>query len=239
MNEISKQKLLSWGLLKQVYREEIIDQNIKDIQIPSDFKMEPIVEKWLINYGIKSNDLLQIWMKDKGFNNEQWKKFVLRDYKWRRWCREKFDNELPSYYLKRKPLLDRVTYSLIRVKDEDLAFELFMRINEEEEEFSDLSSRYSEGPEAKSGGKIGPVTLKQTHPVLAKILLISEECQLWPPKKIDNWWIIVRLDKLINTELNEEIALYLTYEMGEQFLKKETSFSVEEINLINKNNQLK
>ena len=39
-------------------------------------------------------------MKDKGFNNEQWKKFVLRDYKWRRWCREKFDNELPSYYLK-------------------------------------------------------------------------------------------------------------------------------------------
>ena len=55
MNEIST-KLLSWGLLKQVYREEILIK-YKGYTNSSDFKMEPIVEKWLINYGIKSNDL--------------------------------------------------------------------------------------------------------------------------------------------------------------------------------------
>lgn len=234
MKEISKEKLLSWGLLSQVFKEEIIDRKIVDINLPSDFKMELIVEKWLKNNGIKSNDFLQIWLKNKGFNIEQWKDFVLRDYKWRIWCKDKFKNDLKSYYLKRKPLLDKITYSLIRVKDEDLAFELYMRIIDEEEDLRDLSRKYSEGPESKLGGTIGPVTLKETHPLLAKILLISKQNQIWPPKKIDNWWIITRLEKLENTEFNDEIASYLAYELGEQYLKRESAAYEKEINLSNK-----
>jgi len=233
MAGISRQKLLSWGLFKQVSKEEIVDKNILNIDLPKDLRMEEIIEKWLKNNGIKSNDILQSWLKDRGFNIEQWKKFVLRDYKWRMWCREKFDKDLSSYYLKRKPLLDLVTYSLVRVKNEDLAFELYMRILDKEEELSELSTKYSEGPESKFGGIIGPVTLKQTHPSLAKLLLISKKNQLWPPKKIDNWWIIVRLEKIKNTEFNEEIKSFLSYELGENFLRKESDAKEEELNLIN------
>ena len=196
MAGISRQKLLDWGLLKRVSREEIIDKNIVKIKLPDDFKMEEVVGQWLKNNGIKSNDLLKNWLKDNGLEIEQWKKLVVRDYKWRKWCRDNFEKDLSSYYLKRKPLLDRVTYSLIRVKDEDLAFELYMRIFEDEEDFGELANKYSEGPEAKFKGLVGPVTLKQTHPLLAKLLLISEVSQLWPPKKIDEWWIVVRLEKI-------------------------------------------
>ena len=65
--------------------------------------------------------------------------------------------------------------------------------------------------------------MKQTHPMIAKILLISQNKQLWPPKKIDDWWVILRLEKLTNTEFNEDMAKYLSYELGEQFLNKETN----------------
>ena len=174
------------------------------------------------------------WLKDNGLEIEQWKKLVVRDYKWRKWCRDNFEKDLSSYYLKRKPLLDRVTYSLIRVKEEDLAFELYMRIFEDEEDFGELANKYSEGPEAKFKGLVGPVTLKQTHPLLAKLLLISEVSQLWPPKKIDEWWIVVRLVKIDNTEFNEEIKSYLAFELGEQFLKKELETS-EKKTLTNEN----
>ena len=235
MAGISRQKLLNWALLKRVYREELIDKNIAKINLPSDLKMEDTVEQWLKNNGIQSNDLLQKWLIENGLDIEQWKNFVLRDYKWRKWCRDNFDKDLSSYYLKRKPLLDKVTYSLLRVKDEDLAFELYMRLLEDEEDFGKLANQYSEGPEAQSKGLIGPVTLKQTHPLLAKLLLISEENQLWPPKKIDEWWIVVRLEKTYNTEFNEEIKSFLAFELGEQFLTKE--FNSIKKNLTNKNNK--
>ena len=238
MAGISRQKLINWGLLKKVSKEEIIDKNIVKINLPDDLRMEVIVEQWLKNYGIKSNDLLQNWLIENGLNIEQWKKFVVRDYKWRKWCRDNFDKDLSSYYLKRKPLLDRVTYSLLRVKDQDLAFELYMRIFEDEEDFGQLANKYSEGPEAKSKGLIGPVTLKQTHPLLAKLLLISDENQLWPPKNVDEWWIVVRLEKIDNTEFNEEIKSYLAFELGEQFLSKEFETYEKSIST-NKNNKLK
>ena len=220
MAGISRQKLLSWGLLKQVTKEEIIDKNIMNVSLSDDIKMELIIEEWLKNNGVKSNDLLKIWLKEKGLDIEQWKKFVIRDHKWRKWCRKNFDKELSSYYLKRKPLLDRFTYSLVRVKDEDFAFELYMRILEKEEDFNTVATKYSEGPESKYGGEIGPVTLKQTHPLLAKLLLISEQNQLWPPRKIDNWWVIIKLVKLETTKLDDEMKSLLSYELGEEFLRK-------------------
>ena len=43
MAGISRQKLLNWGLLKRVSREEIIDKNIVNIKLPEDFKMEEVV----------------------------------------------------------------------------------------------------------------------------------------------------------------------------------------------------
>ena len=60
------------------------------------------------------------------------------------------------------------------------------------------------------------------HPILAKILLISEKKQLWSPRKIDNWWIVVRLEELFNTELNEKIVAMLAHELGENYLNIES-----------------
>ena len=84
------------------------------------------------------------------------------------------------------------------------------------------SQKFSEGPESNNGGLIGPVNVKQTHPVLAKVLLISEKSQLWPPKKIDDWWIILRLEELKNTKLNDEISMMLAFELGDNYLNNES-----------------
>ena len=46
------------------------------------------------------------------------------------------------------------------------------------------------------GGEIGPLPLSNAHPLLSKLLQISKSGQLWPPKKVDDWWIIVRLERV-------------------------------------------
>tara|TARA_Y100001978_G_scaffold199788_1_gene214788 strand:- start:5216 stop:5938 length:723 start_codon:yes stop_codon:yes gene_type:complete len=222
MKAISQGKLAKWGLLKQVYKDEIIDESINKIKFPKDSEIKIIFDEWLKSNGINSNDGLNHWQKNRGLSRDDLQNFIIRDWRWKMWCREKFEKEIPSYYLKRKPLLDLITYSLLRVKEESLALELYLRINEGEEDFRDLSKTFSEGPESKYGGKIGPVNVKHTHPILAKILLISEKNQLWLPKKIDEWWIIVRLEELINTELNENLAMMLAYELGENYLNNQS-----------------
>ena len=140
MVEFSKETLLSWGLLKHIYKQQIIDAKIIDIKEPDNSKMKNIFSNWLSKNGISSNDALKNWQTSKGISSEIWEKLVLRDWKWEMWCRNHFSRDLDSYYLKRKPMLDLITYSLIRTKKESLALELFLRIKEKEADFKDLAN---------------------------------------------------------------------------------------------------
>ena len=55
--------------------------------------------------------------------------------------------------------------------------------------------------------------------MLAKLLQISEEGQIWAPKKIDIWWIIVRLNYIQNSSLDEKLSKELALELGLKFIE--------------------
>ena len=56
------------------------------------------------------------------------------------------------------------------------------------------------------------------HPALARLLQVSQPGQVWDPKIINSWWVVVRLDKIHNTELNERISIKLSLELGEKHI---------------------
>ena len=145
----------------------------------------------------------------------------MRRWRWLCWCEQTFEAKLNSHYLERKNQLDKVSYSLLRVKSQHLATELHLRIKEGEASFEDIASEYSEGPERQQGGRLGPVPLSQPHPMLAKLLLVSTAGQLWPPKQLENWWIVVRLDELHCTELNAALKQQLLLELGDRHLEEQ------------------
>ena len=43
---------------------------------------------------------------------------------------------------------------------------------------------------------------------------------MWPPKQLDNWWIVVRLEEIHNTKLDDELKLRLSLELGDEYIKK-------------------
>ena len=145
----------------------------------------------------------------------------MRRWRWLCWCEQTFEAKLNSHYLERKNQLDKVSYSLLRVKSQHLATELHLRIKEGEASFEDIASEYSEGPERQQGGRLGPVPLSQPHPMLAKLLQVSTPGQLWPPKQLENWWIVVRLDELHCTELNAALKQQLLLELGDRHLEEQ------------------
>tara|TARA_Y100001968_G_scaffold231492_1_gene214261 strand:+ start:1013 stop:1741 length:729 start_codon:yes stop_codon:yes gene_type:complete len=220
MQSISKEKLASWGLFKKFSIEQIIDIKTEEIYVEDSFK-NSIIEEWIKSNQIKSNEGLEKWKKVNGLNNEEFIQFVIRAWKWREWCKSKFEKEIPSYYLKRKTLLDSVTYSLLRVKNENLALELYLRIKENEFSFKEIASNFSEGPESKTGGLIGPIPMKNVPLILSKLFQISKSGQIWQPRKIEEWWIIVRLEKIKSTKLDDNIKNLLSIELGNDFLNKE------------------
>jgi parvulin-like peptidyl-prolyl isomerase len=134
----------------------------------------------------------------------------------------KWGNQLESYFLKRKGRLDRVIYSLLRVKDAAVSQELYFRLESDEASFTDLATQYSKGPEANTGGLIGPADLGGCHPRLSEMLRVSQPSQLWPPTRIEDWWVIVRLEKFLPAQLDEGLRRRLLDELFSSWLQEQS-----------------
>jgi len=215
---ISRQQLAAWGLLDQVVRMEALDALLHDQPPPTAKEMQGFTQQWCEQHHLNSIGELEQWRQQHGLSLEQWQLLIARPKRWLRWCEGKFKHRVKTHFLQRKARLDRVTYSLIRVKDEDLAWELFHRIQANEHSFQDLARTHSEGHERDSGGLLGPVPLSQPHPYLAELLRISQPGKLWTPKKLEGWWVIVRLERHHPARFSE-LRSMLSLELGEEHLK--------------------
>ena len=63
-----------------------------------------------------------------------------------------------------------------------------------------MAAEFSVGPEKRTGGKIGPISLNAPDPEISEILRISEVGQLQSPILIGDWVIVVG-NKIINEKL--------------------------------------
>ncbi len=112
-------------------------------------------------------------------------------------------------------------YSLIRTKDLGLANELYFRIEGGEQSFAEIAKQYSQGVEANTGGLLGPVPIRQPHPLISQILSVSKPGQLWPPRALAEWFVIVRLEQLIPAQLDETMRRRLIDEMFETWINEQ------------------
>jgi parvulin-like peptidyl-prolyl isomerase len=150
---------------------------------------------------------------------KQLKDFATRKLKIERFKQARWDEQLETYFLARKRQLDRVVYSLIQT-DELTAQELYFRIKEGEASFAELARQYSQGQEAKIGGLIGPVELGSCPPMLAKMLYGSYPGQLFPPIRMGNLSVIVRLEQSLSAQLDNARREQLKSELFAAWLQE-------------------
>lgn len=214
--------LTTYQMLPRLSLELILDEAIASMECTSE-EIASNYQQFCQTNQLVTEAQRQAWLSCYGMNLQQLEALVTRKLKIEKFKQANWGDKVESYFHKRKLELNQVVYSLIRVQDIGLAQELYFRILEKEETFSELAQRYSQGPEAQTGGFVGPIELNECHPGLAKILQMSQPGQLLPPIQIGKWVMIVRLEKWIVAQLNEPTRQRLLNELFTNWLQEQTS----------------
>lgn len=219
-------------MIAPLAREIILDQAIAEIECtPEETAMAEQQFFMQMQLNPNDNEQLQTWLERNYLSREQLQQRILRNIKLEKYKQQTWSNDLESYYLKRKRQLDKIIYSLIRTKNPGQAQELYFRISEGEKEFTDLARQHSQGAEAETGGLIGPVELTVPHPEIAQKLMTSQPGQVLPPTRIGEWIVILRLEKYLAAQLDDNMKRRLLDELFNTWLneniQKEVKFQLQ------------
>ena len=146
-------KLANYGLLQSLVKQDaemIFVEEFKIKNYPESMNSETIINFLKEELNIEETEQLDQWRKQALLtDNSQFLDFARLRYKRSLVIKDLMSTSGESIFLKYKDRLDRVLYSLIRVKDEDQANDLYFSIESKEAEFGDIAEKFSCGPESK------------------------------------------------------------------------------------------
>lgn len=212
--------LAGYQMLPQLLHEIIIDQATASISC-TDEEQASARQQFYQKHQLTSEANHQAWLVRYGMTPEQLEALAIRELRIEKFKQATWGPKLEAYFLNYKSKLDKVVYSLIRVKNAEIAQELYFRIQAQEQSFGELARQYSQGPESQTNGLLGPVELGTPHPTLAQLLSISQPGQLWPPTRLDEWLVIVRMEKRIPAQLDDLMRQQLLNRLFESWLQEQ------------------
>lgn len=212
--------LAGYQLLTPLVRELIIDGAIAAVDCTSE-EIAQAQKQFFEQQQITSEEAKQAWAAQHKMTTAQLDALAIRGLKVEKFKHATWGHKLENYFLGRKAQLDRVIYSLIRNQDPGIIQEVYFRVQEGEQSFADLARQYSQGPEAETGGLIGPVELSTPNPAIAQMLRMTQPGQLCPPTRLGEWFLIVRLEKFIPAQLDAPMRQRLMNECFTTWLSEQ------------------
>lgn len=207
-------------LLRPVVQASVMDEALAGISL------EPEVGQQAMQHlrqqrGLDSEEALERFCREQMLSLEAVQALAERPIRLNLLCEQAFVQKAEARFLERKNSLDRVVYSLLRLKDHGLARELYLRIVDREADFAELAQQFSEGPERQTRGIVGPVPIEQAHPDLARRLRSNPPGTLLQPFKIESWWLVVRVESYAPASFDDATRDAMARELLEQWLQSE------------------
>ena len=131
---------------------------------------------------------------------------------------DKYKDELNQYFISRKDYLDLYYFTIIKVKNKELADEIYIRIKEKESTFEEIANKFSNDNEGFYAKKIGPISINKMEDGIVSLIKIGDLNQLFQPKLLNGFWFILRKDNVLKAEFNDQQKIKLSLELGEKFL---------------------
>lgn len=154
-----------------------------------------------------------------GCTPQQLREAIGREHRIVKWKEREFGPLVQTYFDQHRTQMDRIVYSLLRVKDLGMARELWLRIHEGEETFASLAPTYGGGTEKFTGGVVGPVAVGSMHSELAERLRTAREGELLNPFSIGELHLVARLEKRILAVLDAQLRSAILDELATKSMK--------------------
>ena len=206
-------RLARYQMLPQLIKESIIDEAIESI-ICTPEETVAACKIFEQQNRIETPAQQQEWAAIQGMERSDIEEIATRRLKIEKFKLERWGSAIKCYFLKRKAQLDKVSFSIIRISDKDLAQEIYFRIQDNEQSFAKLAQQYSEGTEASIGGMVAPVELGLLPPAISQLLQNRQPGELLPPVTINGVVVIIQINSVIPASIDN-----LTYQrlLTEQF----------------------
>ena len=127
--------------LRVLINNECVEKAVENIELTQEEYDQPL-KSYLQNKGIKTDSELEnhLNLLPLSLDDLNWQLQLLQN---REILPENFSQKAEARFLAKKQDLDKVIYSLVRVKDRYLAQELYLRISGGESRFEELAKEYS------------------------------------------------------------------------------------------------
>ncbi|AFY28319.1 peptidylprolyl isomerase [Cyanobium gracile] len=214
------------GQARPLARAWLLDQLVHAIPLPIE-EEKALMAAFLERRGITDDDQVPGWLQERGLVFDDLRMLATQKQRLQRLVRSRWSGEVEVRFLQRKPELDQVVYSLLRVESEDLAAELHHQIAEGEADFADLAPLHSSGPERHCRGQIGPLPLATGHPSLVSRLRRGRPGQLFDPFEAGDSWVVLRLEQFLPAELNAPTRERMMSELFEEWLEQRVRLLLE------------
>jgi parvulin-like peptidyl-prolyl isomerase len=221
--ELRRHNLLSTLIQRRVIADAVSSEELDQ------GRCEQARAQFLQQNGLNSDEAVQAFLDSNGLSASDLTWQIELPLRIRAHCQNHFQHKAEAHFLSRKNQLDRVVYSLLRVKDPFLARELYLRIDAGEANFADLAAEFSEGPERQTNGIVGPVPMTQAHPALAERLRVSSPGVLLQPFQIAEWWLVARLESYAPASFDDAMAEQMASELFDQWVREETATKMREL----------
>ena len=167
-----------------------------------------------------SEEELQKVAEIKGMSQEQLLAYASLEINFLKWCESNYEGKVNSIFIQKKRDFTRLSYSLIRVKDRNLAWEIFHRLEARESNFVELASKFSEGNESLAGGYIGEAEAIDIVDSIANKLLTMKDGEVSSPFEVEEFWVLIRLNKSKKPSLDKALKRRIVQECGEEYLEE-------------------
>ena len=118
----NKNELSKIGILDTYIKRKLKHYFLKNLNTKINPKTQSkIINDWKKKKSIKTSADLDNWLSLYEISYDEWLDLINSDYIWASWCMKKFENNLSNYFSIRKEYLDKFYYSIIKVKNKELA----------------------------------------------------------------------------------------------------------------------
>jgi parvulin-like peptidyl-prolyl isomerase len=220
--------LLQRGILRELAKESLLQRLRESVTFSPEEEPMVVARLWDGVPGDPPASLAGDWISSlpeliQGPVRDRWNQIRLQ-----KWVEDEFVDRLEPYFLERRADLEQVVYGMIRLRNQGIAEELYLRLIDDNADFGTLAREYSAGEERFTKGLVGPMLISQPHATIRKVLESLTVGEIHPPFQVDQWILLIQSEhrqpaslsdatrgQLLNELFNRELDATLDAQLAE------------------------